>query len=245
MSVRLSVVVPAFNEESRVGELVHQLQASLAPLGDAQEVIVVDDGSTDGTAMQVEHSGVRLIRHESNRGKATAVQTGLAASTGNFVAVLDADLEYFPDDLIRMLQVAETSGAAAIYGSRYLEPRNFRPGVSGRLRLLNGQQVGSWVANWILTALVLVLFGKVVTDTLTGLKIYPGDFLRAQRLASVGFEGDHEITCRLIRAGIPIREVGIKYAPRGREDGKKIGPADGLRAVSTFIRGRFDKGSAG
>ena len=99
----------------------------------------------------------------------------------------------------------------------------------------------SWLANWTLTALVLVLFGKWITDTLTGLKLYPGDFL-GQRLTSVGFEGDHEITAKLIKAHIPIVEIPIEYAPRGREEGKKIGPRDGLIAVKTFVSMRISRG---
>jgi glycosyltransferase involved in cell wall biosynthesis len=239
MSTRLSVIVPAYNEEARVGDLIRSLQASLVALGDGHEIIVVDDGSSDATAAQVEATGATLVRHQQNRGKAAAVQTGLAASTGRFVAVLDADLEYFPEDLAPMLERAEAAGTVAVYGSRYLEPSNFRPGFAGRLRILRDQELTSWVANWVLTLLVLLLYAKWVTDTLTGLKIYPGDFLRAQHLTSVGFEGDHEITGKLIKGHVPIVEVPIKYAPRGRDEGKKIGPRDGVRAIATFVGQRF------
>jgi glycosyltransferase involved in cell wall biosynthesis len=243
VTVRLSVVVPAYNEEARVGDLVRMLQSSLASLAEEHEIIVVDDGSADATAARVAETGATLITHEANAGKAAAVQTGLVASKGTFVAVLDADLEYFPDDLIPMLQRAERDegGSIAVYGSRYLEPKNFRPGLLGHLRVLQGQEMTSWVANWVLTLLVLVLFGKWITDTLTGLKLYPGDFLRAQRLTSVGFEGDHEITGKLIKAHIPIVETPIGYDPRGREEGKKIGPLDGVKAVKTFIVQRFER----
>ncbi len=239
MTHRLSVVVPAFNEEVRVGELLRLMQASLAPLGDEHEIIVVDDGSTDATAERVAATGATLVIHERNQGKAAAVQTGLAATKGQFVAVLDADLEYFPEDLVPMLHMAESAGIVAVYGSRYLEGENFRPGPLGRLRVLRDQELSSWVANWTLTGLVLGLYGKKITDTLTGLKVYPGDFLRAQRLTSVGFEGDHEITAKLIKANIPVLETPIKYAPRGREEGKKIGPRDGVKAVTTFVGQRF------
>ncbi len=247
MTIRLSVVVPAYNEESRVGDLVRLLQASLEPLGDSHEIIVVDDGSQDATAERVAETGATLLSHERNVGKAMAVRTGLATSKGTHVAVLDADLEYFPDDLIPMLERAEQgddddrSAQIAVYGSRYLEQQNFRPGPAAKLRVLQGQELTSWVANWVLTFLVFVLFGKWITDTLTGLKLYPGDFLRSQELSSVGFEGDHEITAKLIKASVPIAEVPIRYAPRGREEGKKIGPIDGVRAVKTFVAERFGR----
>jgi len=241
LTIRLSVIVPAYNEEARVGDLVRRLSAALAELDATHELLVVDDGSADATAARVEETTATLVRHERNQGKAAAVQTGIAASTGRYVAVLDADLEYFPEDLLPMLARAESVGTVAVYGSRYIEPNNFRPGVLGRVRMLRDQQVGSWVANWVLTGVVLVLFGKVITDTLTGLKLYPGDFLRSQRLDSVGFEGDHEITSRLIRAHIPIVELPIGYEPRSKAEGKKIGPMDGLRAVTTFVRGRLDR----
>jgi glycosyltransferase involved in cell wall biosynthesis len=239
LTVRLSVVVPAYNEEARVGELVRSLQQSLGPLGEEHEIIVVDDGSSDATTERVESTGARLVAHGRNRGKAAAVQTGLATSSGAWVAVLDADFEYFPEDLNPMLSVAERADEVAVYGSRYLEPKNFRPGLRGRVRMLQDQELSSWAANWVLTALVFTLYGKKITDTLTGLKLYPGDFLRAQKLTSVGFEGDHEITGLLIKAKIPILEVPVKYAPRGREEGKKIGPMDGVKAITTFVGQRF------
>ena len=91
----------------------------------------------------------------------------------------------------------------------------------------------------MLTLLVVVLFGKWITDTLTGLKLYPGEFLRHQELSSVGFEGDHEITAKLIKAHVRIVEIPIRYAPRGREEGKKIGPLDGVKAIRTFVAQRF------
>jgi glycosyltransferase involved in cell wall biosynthesis len=240
VSVRLSVVVPAYNEEARVGDLVASLQAALAPLGASQELVVVDDGSTDRTADRVAATGAVLLRHPHNRGKAAAVQTGIAASTGATVAVLDADFEYFPEDLLPMLEVAEAAdGPVAVYGSRYLAPANFAPGAAGRLRVLRGQELTSWAANWTLTGLVLLLYRRTLTDTLTGLKLYPGDFLRQARLTSVGFEGDHEITAKLVEAGIPIVEIPIAYAPRGRDEGKKIGARDGVKAVTTLVRQRF------
>lgn len=246
--MRLSVVVPAYNEASRVGDLIELLQERLAPLGERHEIIVVDDGSIDATAEKVVETGVTFLRHEKNAGKAAAVQTGLAASTGAFVAVLDADLEYFPDDLLPMLERAEGGPAGAdhrdiaVYGSRYLEPRNFGSGFAAtHLRFLRGQEATSWIANWVLTVLVFILFGKWITDTLTGLKLYPGEFLRGQHLTSVGFEGDHEITAKLIRSRISIVEIPICYEPRGRDEGKKIGPRDGVKAVRTFVTQRFTR----
>jgi glycosyltransferase involved in cell wall biosynthesis len=232
-------VVPAYNEVARIGDLLSSIDKSMSGLDVDYEVVVVDDGSTDGTPERAGGSSARLIVHDRNRGKAAAVQTGLAATTGAYVAVLDADLEYSPSDLLPMLDEAERHGTVAVYGSRYLETSNFRAGLSGRLRILRGQELQSWLANWVLTALVFLLFGKVITDTLTGLKIYPGDFLRAQTLTSTGFEGDHEITARLIRARIAVRELPIGYEPRTRSQGKKIGPRDGLIAVATFLKFRF------
>ena len=233
------MVVPAYNEESRIAGLLELLEKSLTDLGDEYEIVVVDDGSSDATRHRVAGDRVQLVVHERNRGKAAAVQTGLARSRGRYVAVLDADLEYAPADLLPMLEKAYGEGNISVYGSRYLEPANFRTGILGRLRILRDQELTSWLANWVLTALVVVLFGKVITDTLTGLKLYPGDYLRGQPLRSTGFEGDHEITARLIRHGIPSREVPITYSPRTRAEGKKIGPRDGVIAIGTFLRYRF------
>jgi glycosyltransferase involved in cell wall biosynthesis len=242
--VNLSVVVPAYNEAARINDVLRAIEDALSVLGEGYEVVVVDDGSSDGTRDHVAGKATRLIIHEVNRGKASAVQTGLAATLGRHVVVLDADLEYLPHDILAMLEEANRhttkgSGLVAVYGSRYLEPTNFRTGFAGRLRVLRGQEITSWIANWVLTTMVLLLFGKVLTDTLTGLKLYPGDFLREQRLTSTGFEGDHEITAKLIRAKVPITEVPISYRPRSRSEGKKIGPRDGVIAILTFLKFRF------
>ncbi len=237
--MKLSVVVPAFNEEKRIRELVTQLAASLEPLGSDAEIVVVDDGSQDNTRSEVPEGVARLLIHEKNKGKAAAVQTGIAQSKGDFIAVLDADLEYFPADLIKLLVATNGQREIAVYGSRYLEPANFRTGVLGKLRVLKDQEITSWIANWTLSFLVALLYRHWITDTLTGLKLYPGEFLRNQKLVTTGFEGDHEITARLIRKGIAVAECPIGYAPRDRSEGKKIGPRDGVIAVLTFLRFRF------
>lgn len=231
--------MPAYNEEARVTAVVDQLAVALGPLGDEAEIIVIDDGSSDRTADMVPADRANLIRHEINRGKAAAVQTGIAASSGRFVAVLDADLEYYPSDLLALLARGDGSEPIAVYGSRYREPKNFRGGLVGFLRVLQGQEITSWLANWTLSVLVLLLFQRWITDTLTGLKLYPGEFLRSTKLTTTGFEGDHEITARLVRARIDIEEVPIAYAPRARSEGKKIGPLDGVKAIMTFARFRF------
>jgi glycosyltransferase involved in cell wall biosynthesis len=166
------------------------------------------------------------------------VQRGIQEATGEFVIVQDADLEYDPEDYKPML--AEINrGASSVYGSRVL----------GQLRK-NGwsltpgrhpeQSLGPWLAGVVLSCWTAVLYFKWISDTLTAYKIYPRNVFNTMQVKTYGFETDHEITAKLIRRGIGIREVPISYQPRSAEEGKKIRAVDGLIAVWTLLRFRYE-----
>jgi len=236
----VSIVVPAYNEEAFIGMLLDKLlRVDTKSAGFEKEIIVVNDGSKDRTAEIVAAiPGVRLIDQE-NRGKGAAVQRGVREATGEFVLVQDADLEYQPDDIPAMLRALSGASDTAVYGSRILGVKAKQQGVTLFPGLAPGQQIGPWLVNRALSVLALVLYGRWISDLLTGYKIYPIEFLRSVQVKTAGFETDHELSAKLIRAGYVIREVPAQYRPRSVAEGKKIGPLDGLIAVWTLIRFRF------
>lgn len=235
----LSVIIPAYNEERTIGALLEKIKAvPLKDTGFQIEVVVVDDGSKDRTAQIVaQYKNVKYIQ-QANAGKGAAVQTGVKNCTGDFVLVQDADLEYDPLDYIPMLRALPRTHAAVVYGSRTLGQ------LRGRgWRLFPGkhpaQGIGPWLANWVLAFWILLLYQRWITDSLTAYKLYPRRLMQSMRVETKGFEADHEMTAKIIRQGLPIIEVPIRYSPRTVEQGKKIRAIDGLIALKTLWKYRF------
>jgi dolichol-phosphate mannosyltransferase len=225
----LSVVIPAYNEERFIATLVGQVLAvPLDSLGVAREVIVVDDCSKDRTAEIVRGiEGVRLFSLARNSGKGAAVREGIARATGDYLIIQDADLEYDPQDYLPMVQAILEGRADVVYGSRYLgggrhEEQSWMAYLGGRSLSLVG-----WAAT-----------GIYLTDTVTALKLFPRTLLPSLNLETRGFETDHEITAKVLARGLRIAEIPVRYMPRSREEGKKIGARDWFVAVRTFWRYR-------
>ncbi len=225
----LSIVIPAYNEERFIGTLLEQIRAvDLAPLGIVKEVIVVDDCSRDRTSEIVAgFPEVRLHRQAVNGGKGKAVRQGIAMATGELLIIQDADLEYHPSDYVPMLGAMLDGRGDVVYGSRYLG-RGRHPNQS-LAAYLGGRSLS--VAGWLAT-------GRFLTDTVTAYKLFRRSDLASLDLRTSGFELDHEITARLLARGLTIVEVPIRYSPRSREEGKKIGLRDWFVALRTFYRFR-------
>jgi glycosyltransferase involved in cell wall biosynthesis len=228
--MKLSIVIPAFNEERFIGTLLERIAAvDLGRLGMTAETIVVDDGSTDGTAgIAAAFSDVVLV-HQGNAGKGAAVRAGLARATGDYVLVQDADLEYDPNDYLPMLEALLAGRGDIVYGSRYL-----------RGAKANGQSWTTYLGGRSLSLVAWAFTGTYLTDTVTAYKLFARADLMVVPLETNGFELDHEITAKMLARQKRIVEVPITYRPRSRADGKKIRLRDWFIAVRTFWRyGRF------
>jgi dolichol-phosphate mannosyltransferase len=236
---RLSIIIPAYNEELFIGTLLDTiLGVDTESLGFEKEIIVVNDGSKDGTADSVRRfSSVKLI-DQQNQGKGAAVQRGIREASGDFILVQDADLEYEPADYRAMLQ-AVRSGASCVYGSRTLGQLRAR-GWNAAPGRHPEQGLGPWLAGLILSTATFLLYWVWISDTLTAYKLYPRSVFGWMKVKTHGFETDHEITAKLIRAGIKITEVPISYHPRSVEEGKKIKASDGFMAIWTLLRFRYE-----
>ncbi len=225
----LSIVIPAYNEERFIGTLLDQVRAvDLEPLGVAKEIVVVDDCSRDRTAeIAAQHDGVRVHRMPVNSGKGRAVRAGIELATGDYLIIQDADLEYDPQDYAPMVRAILEGRADVVYGSRYLG--------RGRHR---GQSWPAYVGGRSLSLVMLLTTGHYLTDTVTALKLFPRKLLPDLRLETSGFETDHEITAKVLARGLRIVEVPVRYYPRSKAEGKKIGLRDWFIGARTFWRYR-------
>ena len=225
----LSIVIPAYNEERFIGALLEQVRAvPLDDLGVAKEVIVVDDCSKDTTSEIVRRvPDVRLHRLPVNSGKGTAVRAGIGMATGDYLIIQDADLEYDPQDYLPMMRAILDGRGDVVYGSRYL----------GRGRHEN-QSLTAYLGGRSLSVVMWATTGHYITDTVTALKLFPRTLLPSLALETKGFETDHEITAKVLARGLRIVEVPVKYMPRSREEGKKIGARDWFVGVKTFWKYR-------
>ncbi len=240
MPVRLSIVIPAYNEEAFIGTLLQRISAvDLSALGVSTELIVVDDCSRDRTAAIAEtHPGVRVWRQPQNGGKGAAVRTGIGLATGEYLLIQDADLEYDPRDYVPMLEALFAGRGDIIYGSRYLK----YPDRGLLANLLAGRHPGqSWPAylgGQSLSFVALLCTRRYLTDTVTAFKLFRREFLLSLELETSGFELDHEITAKAAARGMRITEVPIRYYPRSKAEGKKIGLKDWFRGTRTFWKYR-------
>lgn len=228
-SVELSIVIPVYNESVTVFEIVERVRA----LPISKQILVVDDGSTDGTSERLEQlrgiRDVQVLRHPVNRGKGAALQTGFRLARGRFVIVQDADLEYDPQDILRVIAPLQAGECQVAYGSRYLENASQDPSAVHRL------------GNWALTTMSNLLTGHRLTDMETCYKAFRRELLQDIQIEQDRFGFEPEITAKLAHRGVNIQEVGISYHCRSREEGKKIGWRDLFNALYCIVRYRFSR----
>jgi glycosyltransferase involved in cell wall biosynthesis len=222
----VSIVVPAYNEAATIEEVLRRL--SRVPF--RSEVIVVDDGSSDGTGdLAAAVEGVQVIRRPRNAGKGAAVRDGIAATTGTIVVIQDADLEYDPKDLPKLVEPLIEGHADAVYGTR------LRGGEPQRAHLF-----WHYAGNRFLSLVTNVLFNTTISDMEVGYKAFRGDLIRGLRLVSDDFRFEPEVTAKVLKVpGIRLYEVPISYYGRTVAEGKKITWRDGVRALGALVRFRL------
>ncbi|MCR4334293.1 MAG: glycosyltransferase family 2 protein [Patescibacteria group bacterium] len=221
----LSIIVPTFNEAKTIDSVLVRLFSLTIP-GYEIEIIVINDGSTDNTKEIITpyFGKIKYFENEKNLGKGKAVYIGVSYVEGELVIIQDADLEYDPDEIYKLVSKLEDDPQlSAVYGSRNLSPTN-----RGYSHYILGA--------WFLTKLVNLFLNAKLTDVYTCYKLIRADMLRSLDLQSDGFEIEMEITARLLRAGGQIAEVPISYHPRSFKDGKKIRAMDAIKGLLTFFK---------
>jgi glycosyltransferase involved in cell wall biosynthesis len=226
---KLTIVVPVFNERNTLVEVLRRMRAVELPDGIEKEIIVVDDGSTDGTRdvlRQLGDSTVRVVMLDKNQGKGAALRAGFAHATGEFVLVQDADLEYDPEDWPKLLHPVMRGRARVVYGSRFTGERR-------NMLLLH------WIGNRFLSMTTNVLYNTTLSDMETCYKLIERSLIDEMKLQSNRFDIEAEMSAKILKRGVRIYEVPISYSGREFDEGKKITWRDGFSALWTLVKYRI------
>ena len=223
----VSVIIPAYNEEQTIGEVVEAVHS----LSIEKQIIVVNDGSTDGTYDALEQlrevRQLTIVHCEENGGKGCAIRNGLPHVKGEAVVIQDADMELSPTDISELLQPFKKKDVQVVYGSRFLNGRG-------------NASVHNFIANRVLATYTNFLYGCRITDESTGYKAFSAELITRLNLTCEGFEFCPEVTAKILRAGYRIHEVPVSYFPRTKKEGKKLRFwSDGLFAAWTLLKYRF------
>lgn len=235
--MKLSIIIPVYNEEQTIGTILEKV--TMVKLPCQKEIIIIDDASTDNTGNQIEkcienqdqHVSIKSIKHKRNRGKGAAIQNGIKVASGEYTLIQDADLEYDPYEIVKLLKpvikkTSQFNENIAVYGSRF---KTHHITISPMYLL----------GNKFLTFVTNMLYGVQLTDMETGYKLLPTSFLKSSNIQSNHFNLEPEITAKLIKKGIKIIEVPISYKGRTHLAGKKITPLDAYEAIKALVYFRF------
>lgn len=233
--MKLSIIIPTYNEQRTIKELVRAVQRVQYPV--EHEIIIVDDASVDRTYEKsamlknyTELENIRLFKNDVNKGKGYSIRIGIKRAKGDFVVIQDADNEYSPEDIPKLLQPLIDGKAEVVYGSRFLGKK-----------YPDGMAFPNWIANKVLTAITNILFGTRLTDMETCYKVMRTDFVRQLPLKANRFAFEPEITALIARRKVKISELPIQYSGRTAKKGKKIKAKDFFFALGTLVKYFFFK----
>jgi len=227
--MKLSILMPVYNEETRIGDAVKQALEVDYPV--ETELVVVDDGSRDNTAeilAGIRDERLHVVVHPRNKGKGAAIQTAVDSATGDYMVILDADLEYDPLDIPKLLEPVLDGRATVVYGNR-----TFGSHSSFSFWYVMGNKAVTTAAN--------MLYNCYLGDLETCFKLMPVSLYRSLGVKSRGFGMEAEVTGKLLRRQLRPYEVPISYRARTREEGKKITWRDGVEALWILSRERVRK----
>ena len=230
MPSSLTILMPVYNERSTVERAIDDALTAELPV-ESRQLVLIDDGSTDGTGEVLSGTtwpdNVTLVLHEKNRGKGAALRTGLQQATGDFSAILDADLEYRASDLAPLLQPLLDGNARVVFGTRSWSSHS-----AFSFWYVMGNKGVTFATN--------LIYNCWISEVMTCHKAMSTELFQSLRLRERGFAIEPEIAARVLRAGERIYEVPISYSARSREEGKKLTALDGLRVLRTLLRCRAD-----
>lgn len=239
--MKLSIIVPVYNEEVTISEILLRVVEAPLPKKVHKEIVIVDDASKDGSYIKAlnfkqEHEGaltIKLIKHNTNKGKGAAVVDGINLSSGEIVVIQDADLEYDPNDYVKLIEPLISGKADVVYGTRL---KNYPLRLFGEKRT---PLVLHYLGNKFLTLITEILYQRKVSDMETCYKMFKRDVLKEIRIKAKRFDFEPEFTAKVLKRGYKIYEVPIKVKPRGYDEGKKISWKDGFTAFWTLVKYRF------
>lgn len=231
--MKLSIIIPAYNEEKTLLRIIEKIKKTKLPLFEGKkiekEIILVDDCSDDGTReilKNIKEENIKIYYHKKNQGKGRAIRTGLEKAKGDMILIQDADLEYNPSDYGKLIEPILSKEAKVVYGSRILGENK-----TSSLIFYFGGKVITFISN--------LLYNTKITDEPTCYKVFRADIIKNIELKSEGFEFCPEITAKVAKRKIKIKEVPISYNPRTKKQGKKIKIKDGIIAIWTLFKYKF------
>jgi dolichol-phosphate mannosyltransferase len=223
--MKLSVVMPVYNEQRTLREIIDKVKR----VDVEKEIVIVDDGSGDKIRPildSLQNPIIKIIRHAANKGKGAAIRTALNYISGDACIIQDGDLEYEPQDYLKLIQPIKNGQADIVYGSRFLAKKRVTTPFH-------------YLVNWFLTFCTNLLYGCGLTDMETCYKLFKTNVIKELDLVSDGFEIEAELTVKAIKKGYRIHEVPILYRARDYHDGKKIGWRDGLKTIYVIFEYKF------